>query len=125
MPTGIRDLRPNHDAIEVVINGDLPAESGPLAMLEAVEFQRAAGVPRLLADLTPRVQYSTVPQVVMLAEAMTKVVPVGWKQAFLPPRSLGAAMSVDTWEAACANRGLNVRVFRDRDRDAALAWLTA
>lgn len=48
-------------------------------------------------------------------------VPAGWKQAVIRPHDLDSAMAVDLWEAAANNRGLRVKVFRDRDD--ALAWL--
>ena len=48
---------------------------------------------------------------------------LGRRQAVLRPRDLDAAMAVDLWEAAANNRGLAVKVFRDRDQ--ALAWLLA
>ena len=39
------------------------------------------------------------------------------------PLEAGAAEQIESFETACRNRGLDVRVFQDRD--AALSWLTA
>lgn len=62
--------------------------------------------------------------ILKLAELLASVPPdVIEREAILPPRSPGGAVDMRFFETAARNRGLNVRVFGDRDE--ALAWLSA
>ncbi len=45
------------------------------------------------------------------------------REAILMPDSAGASDRVTFWETAATNRGMQVKLFTDRDQ--ALAWLTA
>ena len=49
-------------------------------------------------------------------------VPSDWRQAVVKPHDLTAAVTIGLWEAAGNNRGMNIKVFPDRD--SALEWLT-
>ena len=49
--------------------------------------------------------------------------PDGWKQALLQPLDASLIMQTRHWEALANNRGLSVKVFRDRTD--AIAWLMA
>ena len=123
--TSIRDLRPEHDALEVVVNSAVDSESTEQVMTDCIAAMSASGVWRLLCEFSEAQQHATVPQIPELAKALVAFGPPEWRQAIIPPHDLGSAMAIDTWEAACNNRGLPVKVFHDRDREAALAWLQA
>jgi len=86
--------------------------------------QHAEGYVLGLVDATLLTQKAIPSLVIQVADHLRDAgVSAGWKQAVLRPRDLDAAMAVDLWEAAANNRGLRVKVFRDRDE--ALAWLLA
>jgi hypothetical protein len=61
--------------------------------------------------------------VLALAEFLSSIPPgVIEREAVLLPREAAAKEQMEFFETACRNRGLDVRIFPDRD--AALAWLT-
>ena len=98
------------DTMELVTNG--------------MRVQHQEGYVLGLVDATLLTQRGTPALVIEVADHLRDAgVPAGWKQAVLRPRDLDAAMAVDLWEAAANNRGLTVKVFRDREQ--ALSWLLA
>lgn len=121
--TSIRDLRPEYNVLEVVVNSAVDSETTQQVMLDTLAAIGETGVYRLLCDFAEAQQHATVPQIIELAKALAASEPAAWRQAILPPHDVNSVMAISTWEAACNNRGLAVKVFPDRDRDAALAWL--
>jgi hypothetical protein len=62
--------------------------------------------------------------VLALAEFLSSIPPgVIEREAVLLPHEAAAKEEMEFFETACRNRGLDVRVFHERDE--ALAWLTA
>ena len=122
--TTIRDLRPAHDAIEVVVNSAVDNESTEQIMMDSLAAMSASGVWRLLCDFSEAQQHANVPQILDMVKALVALNPPEWRQAIIPPHDPGSLMAIETWEAACNNRGLSVKVFYGRDRDEAMQWLT-
>jgi hypothetical protein len=124
MPIEFRDLRPEYPVVEIVVEGSFTYPESAEVMREGTAYQRAEGILLLLIDATGIIQPTPPAGIIELAENVAEMgAPPGWKQAFLRPTDLFAAMSADMWEASAQNRGLNVKAFKDRDQ--ALAWLLA
>lgn len=118
-----RDLRPEHDAVEIVVAGVADGGSSAQEMQEAIAFMASLGVWRCLCDFSHASQTASVKDAISAAEALVAATPPEWRQAIFPPRDPSSRMAMDTWEAACNNRGRAVKQFRHEDRGAALAWL--
>ena len=118
----MRDLRPEHDAIEVVLDSEVDERETLTLMMDVLDFHRSTGVWNLLCDFTEATQRATIPQVMSLVDLLPQLdLPDAWRHAILRPHDLNGGMIVDLWWAACNNRGYVARVFRDRA--AALLWL--
>lgn len=124
MPGGVRSLGPDVPAIEVVLEGSLSDPATMQLLVDGLRLMRREGVARSLVDaerLTQKVSPTTV--IAVADRLLASDRPSGWRQAVLRPHDLDAAMATDLWEAAANNRGMLVKVFRDRDE--ALRWLLA
>jgi hypothetical protein len=77
---------------------------------------------RFLVDARAIAAGGTAFDVLALAEFLSSVPPgVIEREAVLLPAEAAAAAQMEFFETAARNRGLNVRLFRDRDE--ALVWL--
>ena len=124
MAGDVRSLGPDVPVIEVVVEGSMTDPDTMELVTSGMRQQQADGYVLGLVDATLLTQKAIPSLVIQVADHLRDAgVPDGWKQAVLRPRDLDAAMAVDLWEAAANNRGLRVKVFRDRDQ--ALAWLLA
>ena len=120
----VRSLGPDVPVIEVVVEGSMTDPDTMELVTSGMRMQHEQGYLLGLVDATRLTQKATPALVIQVADHLRDAgVPDGWRQAVLRPRDLDAAMAVDLWEAAANNRGLAVKVFRDRDQ--ALAWLLA
>jgi hypothetical protein len=119
---GIVDLRPEHDALEVVLDSELDTTQSVTLMLETLSRQRREGVWGLLCDFADVVHHGTVHEVIEMADLLpSQGLPPAWRQAILRPHEANTGMMIDLWCAAANNRGFRVAVFRDRSE--ALAWI--
>lgn len=115
-------LDPRYPVIETIYSGHLsPAELG-----EAFEAARKlvfdSGRSLVLADCTGLQGGHSVTDLYHLAETFAKVTmehPV--KEAVLLSEMPNTAGMARFWETTCYNRGINVRVFTERE--GAIAWL--
>ena len=122
MASQIRDLRPQYPVIEFVVQGSFAYDESLAVVAEGTRLQEAEGILLGLVDATRVVHATATQDVLALANEVARVGrPAGWKQAFIRPEDTFAAMSVSFYETAARNRGLDVRVFADRQE--ALDWL--
>ncbi len=123
MPFSVRYLE-EEGIVETVHSGAVTPAEQRKAWEETGSVAGEHGCRRFLIDL--RAQGPAASPVDMVeAAALLAALPPGTieRQALLlPPRERGAS-DVEFFETACRNRGLNVRVFSDRDE--ALEWLRA
>jgi hypothetical protein len=79
---------------------------------------------RFLADLREQAPGGSALDIFSLAEFLCSLPPgTIEREAVLAPRTPAAAEEIRFFETACRNRGLDVRMFDDRDE--ALEWLRA
>lgn len=124
MTSTVRSLGPEFPVVEVVVEGSMTDPHTMELVTSGMRQQHAEGYVLGLVDATLLTQKASPALVIEVADHLRDSgVPAGWKQAVLRPHDLDAAMAVDLWEAAANNRGLRVKVFRDREQ--ALAWLLA
>ena len=122
MPQIVR-LSPDHRIVEVCITGPINDPESLALISRGLELQRESGIPDALVDCAAMSHAIPHPEIVQLAEYLaTMDLPDGYRQAVIRPKDLHTAMSVDLWEAACNNRGVSVKVLRERDE--AIAWLS-
>ena len=78
---------------------------------------------RFLVDCRELAAGGSAFDVLALAEPLASFPPgIIEREAVMLPLEAGAAEQIEFFETACRNRGLDVRVFHDRE--AALSWLT-
>jgi len=122
--SSVRSLGPEFPVVEVVVEGSMTDPNTMELVTSGMRLQHTEGTALALIDATELTQRASPALVIQVADHLRDAgVPDGWKQAVLRPHDLDAAMAVDLWEAAANNRGLHVKVFRDREQ--ALAWLLA
>ena len=109
--------------VEVVLSGALDDPEAAEMLVECRRLQAELGIPDALLDCTAVDQGLSYSSVVEMADYTVSLgVPSDWRQAVVKPHDLTAAVTIGLWEAAGNNRGMNIKVFPDRD--SALAWLT-
>lgn len=124
MAGSVRSLGPDVPVVEVVVEGSMTDPDTMDLVTSGMRIQREEGCLLALVDATLLTQKAVPALVIQVADHLRDAgVPPGWRQAVLRPHDLDAAMAVDLWEAAANNRGLSVKVFRDREK--ALSWLLA
>ena len=110
--------------VEVVLSGALADPEAVEMLVECRRLQEELGIPDALLDCTAVDQGLSYPSVVEMADYTVSLgVPSDWRQAVVKPTNLTAAVTIGLWEAAGNNRGMNIKVFPDRD--SALEWLTS
>jgi hypothetical protein len=112
------------DVIVIVYEGEVEPADGHGALAESGELAERHSCRRFLADCTSISAHGTLFDVMAFVE-MIVAAPPGplLREAVVMPLDGAAADSLEFFETACRNRGLDVRVFNERDE--ALAWLTA
>lgn len=110
--------------VEVVLSGAMSDPEAVEMLVESRRLQDELGIPHALLDCTDVIQGLSYSSVVEMADYIVALgVPSDWRQAVVKPRDLTAAVTIGLWEAAGNNRGMNIRVFGDRD--SAVEWLTS
>lgn len=111
------------DVIAIVYEGEVEPADGHAALAESGELAERHLCRRFLADCTTVSAHGTLFDVMAFVE-MIAAAPPGplLREAVVLPPDGATVDSLEFFETACRNRGLDVRVFPDRD--AALAWLT-
>jgi hypothetical protein len=110
--------------IEMVFAGRSSLVDVQAAMTQAGTIGAEMLINRYLVDCREALGEGSAFDVLAVAEFLASVpVEVIEREAVLLPADAGAAEDMQFFETACRNRGLDVRVFGDRDE--ALAWLVA
>ena len=123
MPVDVRFLD-DFGVVEMVVAGVVAPQDLDAPMTQA----GALGAERLsnwyLIDARESASGGSSFDVLALAEFLSSIPPgVIEREAVLLPREAAAKEEFEFFETACRNRGLDVRVFHERDE--ALGWLTA
>lgn len=121
MPHVVR-TDPDHPIVEVAVRGAIN-DPEVLGIFDAARvLQLETGIGDVLVDCSDMSHSLTYPEVIALATVLAdRGVMPHWRQAIIKPHDVVTAVTVSLWEAACSNRGLKVKVFRDHD--SALEWL--
>ena len=114
-----QDLR----IVESRYEGRLDASQLAEATEATLALARQWGADRFLADCTALEGGHSALDLFGVLERLQSddELPRGWRNAIVGPSTPDAARDVDFWETLCRNRGLNVRIFAERD--AAVTWL--
>jgi hypothetical protein len=124
MPIGVRSLAPIYPVVEITVDGTITDPLAIQAFWDGLALQHETGFHRVLVDAQHVRGHTPISVITDLAESVVAVdLPDGWKQALLQPLDPELMMQTRHWEALANNRGLTVRVFRDRAE--AIAWLMA
>lgn len=118
------DVRFDEDAgvVEMVLTRTTTPEELDAAMTRAGTLGAEMLTNRYLVDCREVASAGTAFDILAVAELLASVPPgVIEREAVLLPRDAAAAKDFEFFETACRNRGLDVRVFHDRDE--ALAWV--
>ena len=115
-------LDPEKPLVVTHYAGELTPQDLQDAFVGTLELMTSSNRMRLLADCSQLKGGHTIADFYYLADAIAAI-PAGrrMREAVLLPALPGSIEAVGFRETTCANRGLNVRVFDQRD--AALAWL--
>ena len=123
MPFSVRYVE-EAGVVEMVLRGPVTPEDVDASMTEAGTVGAENLSNRFLIDSRGMPAGGTAFDVLALAELLASLPPgVIEREAVLLSDDAAAADQMEFFETACRNRGLDVRVFRDRDE--ALGWLTA
>ena len=118
----VRSLAPDLPIIEIVSYGTVTRQDADgMVELLAQECARE-GVWCVLDDSTDMMHTLTPSDIVQITDGVVSLgVADRLRVAFVRPTDVAAAAWVDLWGTAAANRGLMMRVFRDRQD--AVDWL--
>lgn len=120
MPISLR-YHEDHDVLEMTFDGCLDARELEASVKEALAVSRRSGTRRLLADCAGLESGPSVVDLYYLAALAATEGPEGWKDAIVRPRNPDAARDVAFWESTALNRGIDAKVFTERE--AAMQWL--
>ncbi len=107
--------------VETTYSGVLTPPELSDAVRETLRVAETSGLKRFLADCTSLEGGHSILDLYALVDSIAKDATGIDKEAVLLPSLPAAAEDVRFWETACFNRGLNVRVFVDRE--SAREWL--
>jgi hypothetical protein len=112
------------DVVETIYSGTVTAADVDRGVAETGVVAAANLCNRFLVDCRDQEPGGSALDIFALAEYLCSL-PVGTieREAILPPQSAAGAQELEFFETACRNRGLEVRLFADRDE--ALEWLKA
>jgi hypothetical protein len=113
---------PETGVVSIVYDGDVTPADGAEAIGATGMLVERHRCDRLLADCSSAEFDVTLFDVLTFVEAILSAPGPKVREAVVLPLDETAAGRVQFFETACRNRGLNVRLFPDRD--VALAWLT-
>ena len=118
----VRSLAPDLPIIEIVSYGAVTRQDADEVVERLVEQCALEGIWCVLDDSTDMVSTLSPADIVQIVDRILGLEAADrLRVAFVRPTDVGAAAWVDLWGTAAANRGLAMRVFRDRAD--AVAWL--
>jgi len=107
--------------LAVVYTGTVTPEELKQSAAETLDLARSHNIVRVLADTRGLQGGHSLADLYFLSDWLIQKQAFRLREAVLMPVSAAVQDSARLRETACFNRGLNVKVFNDRD--AALAWL--
>jgi|GEM_PF-1166459 len=107
--------------LAVVYTGTVTPEELKQSAAETLDLARSHNIVRVLADTRGLQGGHSLADLYFLSDWLVQKQTFRLREAVLMPVSAAVQDNARLWETACFNRGLNVKVFNDRD--AALAWL--
>lgn len=107
--------------LAVVYTGTVTPEELKQSAAETLDLARSHNIVRVLADTRGLQGGHSLADLYFLSDWLVQKQAFRLREAVLMPVSAAVQDNARLWETACFNRGLNVKVFNDRD--AALAWL--
>ena len=122
MSTHVRCLVPEHAIVEMVTYGHFSVHDAWAAVDAGAVLCVEHDVWNALSDMSGVTHTPPPSEVVRFADELSRRgLPRRYRQAVVRPTDAIAATWIDLYATAAVNRGLVVRVFRDRDE--AIAWL--
>jgi hypothetical protein len=122
MSTHVKCLLPDHPIVEMTSYGHFSVENAWAAVDAGAVLCREHDVWNALSDMSGVTHTPPPSEVVHFADALSKRgLPRRYRQAVVRPTDTIAATWIDLYATAAVNRGLEVKVFRDREE--AIAWL--
>ncbi len=122
MTSTVESLAPAHQIIEVVHSGTVTASDLRSVEKQLKELAASTGIQRLLGNYVDAVDLPGATDTVTLVETAINALSVtSGKHALLWPTDDQARIELDVARMAEKNRGVNMKIFGDRD--AAIAWL--
>jgi hypothetical protein len=116
--TFLTDIR----TVSITYEGEMERAEGEAAIAATGELVAEHGSHRFLADCSSMQVSGSLIDVLAFVERLSSMgMEAIEKEAIVLPRDEDAADRITFFETACRNRGLNVRLFSERDE--ALAWL--
>lgn len=111
-----------HPVVELQLTGLMTSAELTEAVAETVRAVREHGVARVLADCRTLAGGHSVFDLYSLASSVADhTAGRSFKEAVILPDNPRAAELANFWKTTCFNRGLQVRIFSDRET--AVAWL--
>ena len=107
--------------LAVVYTGTVTPEELKQSAAETLDLARSHNIVRVLADTRGLQGGHSLADLYFLSDWLVQKQAFRLREAVLMPVSAAVQDNARLWETACFNRGLNVKVFNDRD--AALTWL--
>ena len=124
MGATVRTLAPDLPVIEARFFGANTREEMEQAFAQCLTLGLESDTWLLLADCSDLIHTAAIADLKDLVQALADLgVADRFREALVRPTDVTAAVAVGFWEAAGVNRGLDVRMFRERGD--ALAWLVA
>ena len=124
MGASVPAVMPDYPIIEAQFFGRVTKEAADEAVHEILLMAAQLDVWNVLTDCSELLWTPPITNLSPLADALNGLgVADRFRQALIKPQDVTAAVAVGFWETLGANRGLAIRVFRDRAE--AITWLTA
>ena len=115
-------IHPDFPIVETCYSGVLSPPELSDSITETLAFSLSHGLNLFLGDCTQLVGGHSVVDLYFFADALAASAGGrAFKEAVILPSLPGSAENVRFWETTCYNRGLNVRIFSERE--SAIKWL--
>lgn len=123
MPTSVKYL-PEYKIVETIYSGAVTPDELQQSMHDAIALTKQENTGLILSDLRDMTQgHSVIDIFYFLSQIDLSQMSHLTREALVMPLDAAAADNVKFYETASQNRGLNARIFPDRE--SALQWLIA
>lgn len=111
---------PELPVVETIYAGNMTGDDVAMAAAETLKIAAGLGRNRLFADCSTLDGGHSIFDLFAISEE-TNLGALGLREAILQPALASSLEMVKFWETACMNRGVQVRIFTERDE--AMRWL--